>query len=456
MKRFIIPGVLFLVIGVIVSGTIIGINMRQSEVRKQAVMNEVAQQTQLAELVAQELTAQPTATPNPTATFTPVPSPTPSPTPVGGGSGRILNSYDKIKEDQRSYEIYRNTITDLEGNIVFDNSTIRDQLIPSPNGKWFAYGDEQGIHAFQLDGEIRDALSTNINTKKGYIGLYWFSDNERLLVTFHEGLVMSQYAEYIMLDFYVVNMVDKTYSPVVTQVNANAQPLFSLSPDEKQIVYRKSDNKSYISSLDGSSTRYIVDSKFKIPFWSADGSRLLWPWSSDQYLNPPEKIIGIDPVTLQSGIMLEGNSLGLRECEVFKKSNTLNCGNKIIHLDSNPATIMALQMPPNLPDDVFVRKSWISPNEDFLLIEYQTHQDDITNSLYDLKTGEMTVLDFIISDFNPWSPDGKLLLGVKPTDGEQPSDSIIFNVETRQIISTIHHYQDGSYPIITWISTPPQ
>lgn len=455
MRKFIIPVALFLVIGVTVS-TIVITNMKETESRKQAMMNEVAQQTRIAGLVSQQLTAQPTATPNPTATFTPAPSPTPSPTPVGGGSGRIINSFMKIKEDQRSFEIIRNTISDLNGNIVFDNSTIRDQLIPSPDGKWFAYGDEQGIHAFQLDGEIREATSETINTKNGYIGLYWFSDNERLLVTFHKGLVMSQYAEYIMLDFYVVNLVDKTYTPVITQVNSNAQPLFSLSPDEKQIVYRKSDNKSYISTLDGSSTRYLMDTDFKIPFWSADGSRLLWSWSSDEYINPAEKLIGIDPITLLSGTMLEGNSLGLGECKAFKKSNTLNCGNKIIHLDSNPATITALPVPPNLPDDVFVRQTWISPSENFLLIEYQTHQDDITNSLYDLNTGEMTILDFIIPDFFQWSPDGKLLLGFTPQDGDQPFDTIFFDVETRQIISTIHHLQDGSYPIITWISMTPQ
>lgn len=326
------------------------------------------------------------------------------------------------------------------------------------------------IKSAELNQEIFDRYGQSTHTD----GSVWselsytvdnFPDSNMTIFTFfNEGEEQGDF-------FYAVDVEKET----VTLVAKNIHQLLStyrISPDKEWILFLSDDDKVLnLARLDGSSSR-VVDLGLKryitLPMWAANSSCMYW--MGDPYWNGKswQKILQIDPVTLESKTLLEGSlimgynaDINDKRCFRFDSQDIFYCGSIAIDVSQTPPQITTSLENFPMPNGAFLHAYWFSPDRSKVFLK-ASYSKEAYYYVVDGATGKVTMLEGIpaITNQNPWSPDGRLIVVMQDEYPDSIYDSLgqdnrqtnllIYDVEKMEVVSTIPIEADGElFPI--WV-----
>jgi hypothetical protein len=450
MKRFIIPGVLFLVIGVIVTAAFILINLRQTEASNQAMTDEIARQTQVAGLVSQQLTAMPTATSTPVPTIPPTVTPTSIPTPFGGGGQYFGITFDIINSMRQS-EITDFAVLDLNGNIIREEKTSGSPVSVSKNRKLLARLVESGVEIFTLAGQSEIIPMDEVSSRDGIGSIIWLPGDSRLIVEYHRGIING--GGYYSFDFYLVDLQKKSHQRILSNLINNY--VIDTSPDGYFFGIRDWENNDIIYNLDATSKLSPPKSTFDYVYillgWNYNGTSTYWIRDS-KWNDGKNELVRMD---MTNGTL---KSFGedpdyQTECVLSNIEDKIFCAHAIFTVGSDSVSKVDIGRPGIQKDNDFLEAIYLSPDERKFVIVYVDYDtQDRTSSVYDFETGEVYKVDmYVVQGRGGWSPDGTMVYGQSFGEGDIPILTFI-NVDTREKVREFPSTPGKFFGHVEWVS----
>ena len=200
---------------------------------------------------------------------------------------------------------------------------------------------------------------------------------------------------------------------------------------------------TYVASTDGKSIRPVIASKnTDIPFFSPDGKSLLF-LNRLQDIDGNTMILQFDISTLGSTELITGKFYSDRPI-VSARTNRVYLGNYIIDLSSIPPSYSEFPKTDQIPQNAFVYSSNLSPDENWMVVDYFDHADQSYYALYNLSNMELNLIPYPVQDFFPWSPDSKQIIVF------DNNISCFYDVINGKVISQIKQPIDNG-ALIKWL-----
>ena len=266
---------------------------------------------------------------------------------------------------------------------------------------------------------------------------------------------------------YLVDLEKETETQITQNADIYLNGDFTFSPDNQWVLFWGEDYEDiYLMATDGSVPPRELTGIKSMPLWSKFSPYLYWMGNTSMDGNYWHKIIRIDPQTLESKVLAEGyNIIGnyyvendTNQCFESTQTAIFYCGAAAIDLTQDPPEITGYidDMPLVTNVYAYILNHWYSPDGSKVVFRVAGKHDKFY--VLDLDTGTSIKLsDFYLTSMNPWSPDGRLLVGMK-TEYPRSIDEIgqdnrmtsllIYDIDQQAIVSTIPIEADGElYPI---------